>query len=161
MRDLAAQQRYAHALRSTQADLSSLLGYGVGADQAISREGVCAAIRAITQQSRAHQSWHRVWGVRLRDEMLDLIDRLAEALIDERAVLLWQSSVPVGFELPVPVALRLADQVGVDGPGQDLVLVGDAGDSGLVLAYERLPDAEQFELASWGRFAMPITSPDR
>lgn len=88
MQELLTQRRYAAALDEAAEALSSL-GLAVRRDEAVAQEAVEVVQGALVAQQRYHLVWHRVWGVRLRGEMLETCARLAAALDGERAVLVW------------------------------------------------------------------------
>lgn len=162
--ELLAQRRYAAALDAAADQLVSL-GVAAARDDALTKEAVQAALDAVKQQDEFHLIWHRVWGVRLRVEVIETTRRLADLLDGERATLVWGHSPPVGFIVAVATALRSLPQhigpepgeVGPGGVGSDLLLVTDEGQSGLRLEYNHYAHADEYELRSWGRYARSVT----
>lgn len=164
LNELLAQRRYSATLDETAAQIGTLLGIEVDPDDALTKEAVAAAQAAMLAQQRYHRVWHRVWGVRLRDEMIETTGRLATILAGERAALVWGHSPPVGFVVPVATTLRMIParlgpregEIGPGGIGSDLLLVTDDGESGLLLEYNHLSDADEYEMRTWGRYAVPV-----
>jgi hypothetical protein len=164
MNELLAQRRYATALDAAIEQLTDLLDFPVGRDDAVTKEAVKAALDAVKEHERFHLVWHRVWGVRLRAEVMETTARLADLLDGERALLLWGNSPAVGLRVPVAAVLRslpehIGPEPGADGPGgigSDLVLVAEEGDSGLRLEYNHHGHADEYELRSWGHYARSV-----
>lgn len=164
MEGLLAQRRYAAALDAAAGELG-LLGVTVAREDAVTKEAVHAALDAVKQQDNFHLVSHRVWGVRLRSEVMETTRRLADRLDGERATLVWGHSPPVGFVVAVATALRglpahigpEPEEIGPGGVGSDLLLVADEGQSGLRLGYNHHANADEYELRSWGRFALTVT----
>jgi len=100
----------------------------------------------------------------LRAEVIETTARLADLLEGEQAVLVWGQRPHVGFVVPVAAALRTLPEhigpepgkVGPGGIGSDVILVGEDGKSGLLLAYNHLGNADEYELRSWGRYARSV-----
>jgi hypothetical protein len=173
LKELLEQRGYAAALDVAVAELRSL-GLTVDRADAVTKEAVSAAHQQVAEQDRYHLIWHRVWGVRLRDEVLATSVRLADLLHDERAVLVWRSwpadrkwpvsSVHVGFLVSVAEALRQLPahigpdegEVGPGGIGSDLLLVSEDGESGIRLEYNHNARSDEYELRSWGRYARVV-----
>ena len=165
MEELLAQRGYTAALEAAGEQLAEL-GVPVRRDDAVAKEAVSAALDAVKQQDSFHLVWHRVWGVRLRSEVLETTARLASLLEGEQAVLVWGHSPPVGFLVSVAAVLRSLPQhigpepgdVGPGGIGSDIVLVAEEGQSGLLLEYNHHAHADEYELRSWGRYARSVGS---
>jgi hypothetical protein len=165
LEELLAQRRYATALDSAVNELSGL-GLSVARDDAVSKEAVAAALSSALEQDKFHLVWHRVWGVRLRSELIETTDRLAGLLDGERGTFVWGVRPSVGFVVSVAAALRSLPEhigpapgdVGPRGVASDLLLVGDDGRSGLRLEYIHRSNADEYELRSWGRYAIPVAS---
>ncbi len=163
MKELLSQRRYSAALDEATEQLGRL-GLTVARDDALTKEAVQSALDAVKEQGRFHLVWHRVWGVRLRSEVIETTSRLAGMLHGEQAALVWGHPPPVGFLVPVVVALRSLPahigpepgEVGPGGVGSDLLLVADEGQSGLWLEYNHHANADEYELRSWGRYAREV-----
>lgn len=85
--------------------------------------------------------------------------RLAELIGDEPVTLIWGSSGSAAFAVSPQAALhKLVDCVGPDdsNAGCDLTLVAGDGRSGLVLTYRHRADVDEYELRSWGQFAIAV-----
>jgi hypothetical protein len=164
MEELLEQRRHAAVIDAAVGQLGPLVSFPVGVDDAVTSDAVQVALGAVKAQDEFHLVWHRVWGVRLRGEVIEVTGRLAGVLEGERAVLLWGHSPPVGFLVPVAAALRslpahLGPGPNESGPGgvdSDLVLVAETGDSGLRLEYNHYATADEYELRSWGRYARAL-----
>ncbi len=164
MEQLLVQRRYAAALDEAADELGAVLGFAVGRDEAVTKEAVQAALEAVSAQDKFHLVWHRVWGVRLRSEVIETTARLADLLEGKRAMLVWGHSPPVGFLIPVAAALRSlpehigppSGEVGPGGTVSDLVLVAEDGESGLRLEYNHHGNADEYELLSWGSYARSV-----
>jgi hypothetical protein len=163
MNELLAQRRYSGALDAAVEQLGGL-GLTVGRGDAVTKDAVQSALDAVKEWDKFHLVWHRVWGVRLRAEVSEMTSRLADILEGERAALVWGHSPPVGFLVSVAAALRSLPghigpepgEVGAGGIPPDLLLVADHGQSGLRLEYNHYPNADEYELRSWGRYAREI-----
>ena len=114
--------------------------------------------------------WRRVWGVHLRDEMLETARRLGRAAPDT-AHLVWVwwdldrgRLAPVAFQVKPSTALSELPhhlgpppgEVGPGGAGSDLLLVCADGNSGVHLDYQHHADRDEYEMLVWGAFARPI-----
>lgn len=163
LEELLARRRFAAALLESLEHINDL-GVALGRDDALAAEAVQAALDAVEKRKGFHGIWHRVWGVMLRSEAMETTNRLASRLEGERAVLLWREVPPVGFVVDVSLALRaLSEHIGPEpgelgavGPGYVVLLVADGGESGLRFGYEHYGSADQYELESWGRYALPL-----
>jgi hypothetical protein len=157
-----SQRRYAAALQAAAKDLSQLMGQPITGAEALSKEATRTALDAVEARAKYHLVWHRVWGAKLRDEMLETTGRLAAKLGGEAAILVWRHSPPVGFIVPVVAALlHLPAHLGPPpgGISSDVLLVADDGESGLRLEYNHYANADEYELQAWGRFAVPVSEP--
>jgi hypothetical protein len=143
-------------------------------EDALARSVVDGARSAYASQERRHLVWRRVWGVRLREEMLAIACRVADRAPD-RAVLVWMwwdlqrrpvRAIPVAFEVPTRLALTElprhlgppAGEVGPGGVGSDLLPVSTGGESGVHLDYEHHADRDEYEMLVWGAHARPVPS---
>jgi hypothetical protein len=162
-----AQRRYAAALQAAAEELTELIGEPITGAEAMSKEATRAALDAAEGEAKHHLVWHRVWGVRLRDEMLETTGRLAAKLGGEGAVLVWRHSPPVGFVVPVAAALLHLpaylgpppEVMGSEIISSDVLLVAGDGESGLRLEYDHYAHADEYELRVWGRFAVSVSEP--
>jgi hypothetical protein len=140
------------------------LGIPVTDADAVPKERVEAAWQAVEEDEVYHRVWHRVWGVRLRAEVLEVAARIGTAFAGERAVVVWGSVTPVGFTLSAETALRrLPAHVGPDadgvwgpGPASDLLMVSEDGASGLYLTYAHYGFEDAYELRPWGDYAISV-----
>ncbi|WP_027006571.1 hypothetical protein [Conexibacter woesei] len=172
LRERLADRFYREAIAGAARQLSELLGTTVSADQALPRSAVDAARAAYLEQERFHLVWRRVWGVRLRDEMLETTRRLGSATPD-RAQLVWMwwdrehkpvARTAVAFEVETATVLSQLPRhlgpppgdVGPGGVGSDLLLVSADGSSGVHLDYEHHADRDEYEMLVWGAFARPV-----
>lgn len=147
--------RYAAAQRRIAAELAGR-GLPVGPDEFLSLEARDAAMASVAAQRRLHLVWHRIWGVQLRGEMQSTVRRLGELIADDPVTLVWGSAA---FAVSPREALdALVDDIGPDDSHAscDLMLVAGDGLSGLVLTYRHLTDADEYELRSWGQFAIAL-----
>ena len=166
MNELPAQRRHTAALDAAGAQLSKLLGFLVGREEAVTSVTVQAALDAVEEQKRFHLVWHRVWGVRLRSEVLETTARLADALSGERRAGRARLGALAAGRLSrtAPGSASIAPEhigpepgeVGHGGVGSDLVLVDEKGESGLRLEYNHYAHADEYELRSWGRYARSV-----
>jgi hypothetical protein len=163
MNELLSQRRYSVAIAGATERLARL-GLAVARDDVVPKEAVQSALAAAKAQDAFHLVWHRVWGARLRSEVIETTGRLAGLLDGERAVLVWGTSPPVGALVSVSAALLSLpahigpdhDAVGPGGVGSDLLLVADGGQSGLRLEYNHHSHADEYELRAWGRYARSV-----
>ena len=163
---------YRNAIAGAAGQLSQLLGTTVSVDQALPKSAVDAARAALSTQNRYHLVWRRVWGVRLRDEMLEIARRVAEGPPD-RAILVWVwwdrqrkplEAIPVAFEVSTASVLTQLPphlgpppgDVGPGGVGSDLLLVSPDGDSGVHLDYQHHGDRDEYEMLVWGAYARSV-----
>jgi hypothetical protein len=163
MQQLLEQNRYSAALQAATNQLGDL-GITLGRDDALTREAVQSALDAVEEQARYHFIWHRIWGGRLRSEVIATTTQLASRLEGERAVLVWGYPTAVAFLVDVPLVLKtLPGQIGPEpddllsgGIGSDILVVADDGDSGLQLGYKQYPHADEYWLHPWGRYAFSL-----
>jgi hypothetical protein len=91
--------------------------------------------------------------------MQSTVRRLAELIGDEPVTLVWGSPGSAAFAVSPHAALNaLVDCIGPDDGDAicDLMLVAGDGLSGLVLTYRHRTDADEYELRSWGQFAIAL-----
>lgn len=165
MQELLAQRRHSAALQAAAEQLGSL-GVAIEPGDALTKEAAQATLDAVKEQEKYHRIWHRVWGVRLWAEVIKTANELADLLQGDRAALVWRHSPPVGFLVDVALALRTLPEhigpkpgdVGPEGVGSDLLLVADEGQSGLRLEYNHYGQADEYELRSWGRYAVSLAT---
>ena len=92
----------------------------------------------------------QTWSTELRPEMATAVTGVAERLSGVRACWLHQLSDDTGA-VRVDAAAVLAHTTFSEGD-YDLILVSDNADDGLRLAWDHLPDRDEFELVLWGSF---------
>jgi len=163
---------YRDAVVGAAEQLSELLGTPLSRENALPSTAVETARAAHRAQERFHLIWRRVWGVRLKAEVLEVMRRLADHA-PERATLVWvwrdrekkpTRAVPVAFAVSAREALfRLPahigpadDEVGPGGVGSDLLLVSADCTSGVHLDYQHYADRDEYEMLVWGAFARPL-----
>jgi hypothetical protein len=163
---------YRDAVAGAAVQLSEMLDASVSPEDALPSAAVEKARAAHREQERYHLIWRRVWGVRLKAEVLDVARRLADHA-DESATLVWVwwdrekkplRAVPVAFTVSArEVLTRLppfigprADEVGPGGVGSDLLLVSADCASGVHLDYQHYGDRDEYEMLVWGAFARPV-----
>ena len=109
----------------------------------------------VEDQAKFHLVWHRLWGDRLAGEASRTLREIAGKLetgID--AYLLW-SNPPEAVRVPVAPLLRhTAEHLS---PQTYLTLVSGDTESGLVLGWDHLADADEYSLLTWGDFAFDLT----
>jgi hypothetical protein len=150
--------RYAKVQRAAAEDLLRRV-LPVGPDEHLALGARQAALDAFAEQRRFHLVWHRVWGVRLRAEMVSTMRRLADLIGDDPVTLIWASTAPAAFAVSPRAALHaLVPHVGPESGDADcdLLLVAGDGLSGLALTYRHMADADEYELRSWGQFAIAL-----
>lgn len=174
LRDKVESLHYRNALAGAAEQLSQLLGTTVSMDQALRQSAVDAARAALLRENQFHLVWRRVWGVHLREEMLEITRRLAEGA-PERAILVWVwwdlqqkpvGAFPVAFEVRTASVLTQLPshlgpppgEVGPGGVGSDLLLVSSDGESGVHLDYQHHGDRDEYEMLVWGTYARPVLS---
>jgi hypothetical protein len=177
LRDKLEERAYRDAAARAVTQLSGLLHSSVSAEQALPRETVQTARQAYLKQLQYHLVWRRVWGVHLRDEMLEIAQRLA-AVIRDRVILVWViwdvqarpiAGTAVAFDVPAVDALTGLPQhvgpppgeVGPGGVGSDLLLVNTDGTSGVNLDYQHHADRDEYEMLVWGAYARPLVADRR
>jgi len=163
---------YRDAVAGAAEQLSELLGATLSPEDALPSTAVEAARAAHREQEQYHLIWRRVWGVRLKAEVVEVAKRLADDA-PEPATLVWVwwdrqkkplRTVPVAFAVSAREALsRLpqylgppADEVGPGGVGSDLLLVSSDCTSGVHLDYQHYADRDEYEMLVWGAFARPV-----
>jgi hypothetical protein len=173
LRTLLGERTYDAAVTSAAAELSEILDIS-GAD-GVSRDEAQAALDTFLAQNRFHLVWHRAWGARLRDEVLETCGRIAARLGEEVGVVVWshqhgdgwqRGREHVGFRLQLSVALQgLAPHVGpprgdigTAGKSSDLLLVSSDLESGLHLDYNHYANADEYEMRVWGQYAFAVAS---
>ena len=172
LRDRLEARAYGDAVARAAEQLSRLLGTRLSAQDALPQAAVESARSAYLQQERYHLIWRRVWGVRLRDEMLEICRRLASDLPD-RVTLVWVDwdekrkpvqGAAVAFEVAAQIVLLELpqhlgpppDNVGPGGAGSDILLTCADGQSGVHLDYQHHADRDEYEMLVWGAFARPL-----
>ena len=172
LRERLQDLSYRDAIAGAAQQLSELLDVTVSPDQALPRSAVDAARETYSKEGRFHLVWRRVWGVHLRDEMLETARRLGSCG-PETAHLVWVTwdrehraakSTPVAFQVTTTTALTQLPphlgprpgEVGPGGVGSDLLLVSAEGSSGVHLDYQHHADRDEYEMFVWGAFARPV-----
>lgn len=152
---------YARAQELAAEELAAR-GLVVGPEAGLAIEACRAALDAVAAQEPFHLVWHRIWGVRLRAEMIVTVGKLADVLGDDPVTLVWNSRrSAAAFAVSPREALKvLGPQLGPgpDDATSDLVLFDSDGEGGLVLNYEHHLSSDDYELRTWGRFDAVLTS---
>jgi hypothetical protein len=135
-------------------ELEAVLDTKPARDDFLSLEGAEALQAAVVDQARYHLVFHRIWGDRLAGEVTMALRTLGDRLEGDHAYVilcdpLEAVRIPVG-----PLLRHTAAHLSRD---TDVTLVTGEADSGLVLTWDHLPNADEYSLLTWGRFAFDLS----
>ena len=163
---LAGRSRSSAALDATAARLTEFIGAVVRPSDAASSDAVQLALNAVQAQERSALAWQRTWAANLRSEMLETTDGLASALKGNRTLLIWGTAPPLGFSVDLGDALSTLPRLVGPEPGvpvserfgDELLLLGENGKSGLHLLCRPSQSGDQYDLRAWGRYARTLVT---
>jgi hypothetical protein len=140
-------------LRDDVADeVERIAGFRPGLDEFLS----AAATDRLTERyligARKPDRQRRTWSSDLAEDVRTSLVATAEHLAGVPAYWLHRLSPDAGAVL-VPTDRVLRHAARTFAPGNyDVVLVSDDGESGLRFAWDHLPEADEYELVTWGAF---------
>src|SRR4051794_3847609 len=121
-------------------------------DEFLSAEATDRLFRRYTTASSASDVQRQSWTDDLGADVRSTVLSAAGVLSDATGYWLHRWSKDTGA-VTVPVGPMLAHAARTFGPGDyDLVLVSDEADDGIRLAWDHLPDTNEYELVRWGDF---------
>jgi hypothetical protein len=133
-------------------EVETIAGFRPSLDEFLSADATDRLTDRSLIAARNADVQRQAWASDLAEEVRASLVATAEPLAGVQAYWLYRLSADVGAVL-VPVDRMLQHAARTFAPGDyDVVLVGDDGESGVRLAWDHLPDGDEYELVRWGAY---------
>lgn len=143
------------------AEVEIITGHRPRVDEFLSAEATDRLAERYLTAARSASAQRTAWPGDQPQEVRGRLVALAEALTGATAYWLHRLSGDVGAVL-VPVDLMLRDAARTFAPGDhDVILLGVDAADGMRLAWDHLPDRDEYELVCWGAFLPASRSEER